>query len=244
MRRALEERPSKTLLEVLDRLLLVCHFALNGVIRWVPLAVFGVVLESTLKNGLAPVGGLSAYLGVALAGLLAQNLFVYLPWIKFKGRIGIRRFWTEAKEPVVYALGANSSLATLPLTLKALDRLKIGKEAQALGACVATNINQDGILLYEAMAVLFVAQYYGVNLSLPEQLLAGLSCVLAAMGVAGVPEAGLISLALVLTTVGLPTEVLPLLLSVDWIVARARSATNVMSDLTLAILVEEDKNRS
>jgi DAACS family dicarboxylate/amino acid:cation (Na+ or H+) symporter len=88
------------------------------------------------------------------------------------------------------------------------------------------------------MAVLFVAQASGLDLSLGQQLAAAGICMIAAMGVAGVPEAGFISLALVLNTVGLPIEVLPLLLSVDWVVARARSVTNVLSDMVLSILVD------
>ena len=95
----------------------------------------------------------------------------------------------------------------------------VSPQSARLAACVGTNLNNDGILLYEAMAVLFVAQYYGIPLDFGRQLLAAASCVVAGIGIAGVPEAGLISLALVLTTVGLPTEILPLLLTVDWLLS-------------------------
>ena len=88
------------------------------------------------------------------------------------------------------------------------------------------------------MAVLFVAQASGIQLSLADQIIASLTCMVAAMGVAGVPEAGFVSLALVLNTVGLPIEILPLLLSVDWVLARARSVTNVLSDMVLSILLD------
>src|SRR5262249_40611991 len=133
---------------------------------------------------------------------------------------------------------SNSSLATLPLTLSALDRLGVSRSSSALGACVGTNFNNDGIILYEGMAVLFVAQAHGLNLDLGHQLIAAASCLIAAIGVAGVPEAGRVSLALVLTTVGLPLEILPLLLTVDWIVGRARSVNNVLADMVLSILVD------
>lgn len=146
-------------------------------------------------------------------------------------------FWREAKVPIVNSIGTNSSLATLPLTLKALDRLKVSKSASALGACVGTNLNNDGIILYEAMAAIFIAQAIGIELSLSQQLLTVLSCMVAAMGVVGVPEAGFISLSLVLATVGLPMELLPLLLTVDWILARARSVVNVISDMTVSLVL-------
>jgi Na+/H+-dicarboxylate symporter len=100
---------------------------------------------------------------------------------------------------------------------------------------VGTNLNNDGILLYEGMAVLFVAQASGIHLPFDQQLLVACLAMVAAMGVAGVPEAGFISVALVLNTVGLPVEILPLLLTVDWIVARMRSATNVLSDMVLSL---------
>ncbi|HEX6765696.1 MAG TPA: cation:dicarboxylase symporter family transporter, partial [Polyangiaceae bacterium] len=147
------------------------------------------------------------------------------------------KFWREAREPVTYAAGANSSLATLPVTLRALDRLGVPRSASALGAMVGTNFNNDGIILYEGMAVLFVAQASGIELSVGAQLLAAVTCLIAAMGVAGIPEAGFISLALVLNTVHLPLEILPLLLTVDWIIARGRSVTNVLSDMLLSILI-------
>jgi DAACS family dicarboxylate/amino acid:cation (Na+ or H+) symporter len=88
------------------------------------------------------------------------------------------------------------------------------------------------------MAVLFVAQAHGMDLPFGQQLIAAGSCLVAAMGVAGVPEAGLVSLALVLNTVGLPLELLPLLLTVDWIVGRARSVTNALSDMVLSIMID------
>ena len=128
----------------------------------------------------------------------------YQLWLAIGARLSLRRFWREAKEPVIYAAGANSSLATLPLTLRALDRLGVSRSSSTLGAMVGTNLNNDGIILYEGMAVLLVAQAHGLHLGLGQQLIAAGACLVAAMGVAGIPEAGFISLALVLNTVGLP----------------------------------------
>jgi Na+/H+-dicarboxylate symporter len=170
--------------------------------------------------------------------------FTYQAWILLYCRMSLGVFWREAKEPVVYAMGANSSLATLPVTLAALRRLKVSESSSALGACVGTNLNNDGIILYEAMALLFVAQASGIHLDLSQQVVAAIACLVAAMGVAGVPEAGFVSLALVLNTVGLPIELLPLLLTVDWVIARARSMVNVLSDMLLSLLVETAGRKS
>jgi DAACS family dicarboxylate/amino acid:cation (Na+ or H+) symporter len=170
--------------------------------------------------------------------MLLQICLVYPLWIRLVARLSLKRFWEAAKKPIVCAFGTNSSLATVPLTLNALDSLGVSKSASRLGTCIGTNFNNDGILLYEAMAVLFVAQAYGVELSLGQQVMAAVMSLVAAVGVAGVPEAGVVSLSLVLTAVGLPLDILPLLLTVDWIVARMRSVTNVLSDMTVSAAID------
>lgn len=218
-------------------LLRVTEIVLGWVIRLIPFAVFGVVARAVGEHGYAPLKGLAVYTLVGVCGLMLHVAVTYQLWLLLLARIPLRKFWKEAREPVTTAIGVNSSLATLPVTLKALDRLGVPRSASALGACVGTNFNNDGIILYEGMAVLFVAQASGLDLSLGQQIHVALMCLVAAMGVAGVPEAGFVSLALVLSTVGLPLEILPLLLTVDWIIARGRSVVNVLSDMLLSILI-------
>jgi DAACS family dicarboxylate/amino acid:cation (Na+ or H+) symporter len=220
-----------------ETMLRVMEVALGWVIRLIPFAVFGVVARAVGEHGYAPLRGLALYAAVGVGGLFLHVAVTYQAWLLLFARVPLRTFWREAREPVAYAAGANSSLATLPVTLRALDRLGVPRSASTLGACVGTNFNNDGIILYEGMAVLFVAQASGIDLTLAEQLLAAVMCLVAAMGVAGVPEAGFISLALVLNTVHLPLDILPLLLTVDWIIARGRSMTNVLSDMLLSLLI-------
>ena len=215
----------------------ICEQILHWLVRLVPLAVLGVTAKTVGEHGFEPISGLIVYVAVGIFGLLLHASIVYPLWITFVGKIKLSSFFHAAKKPLIYAFGTNSSLATLPLTLHALDELKVPKAASRLGACIGTNLNNDGILLYEAMAVLFVAQAHGIDLTIAQQLLTAALCVIAAIGVAGIPEAGIVSLSLVLTTVGLPLEILPLLLTVDWIVARMRSVINVFSDLTVSIAI-------
>jgi DAACS family dicarboxylate/amino acid:cation (Na+ or H+) symporter len=203
----------------------------------VPVAVFCVTAKTVGESGFAPFRGLFFYIAAASLGLLLQASLVYPWWITRVGGISLSTFLRAAARPVANAFGTNSSLATVPLTLQALDNLGVPKSASRLATCIGTNLNNDGILLYETMAVLFVAQALGIELSLGEQVFAAGMSVLAAIGVAGVPEAGVVSLSLVLSAVGLPLEVVPLLLSVDWIVARMRSVVNVLSDMTVSIAV-------
>lgn len=217
--------------------------ALTWLVHLVPIAVFGVVVKTVGEYGFEPLKGLGYYVGIGLLGLFLHVFFVYQGWLIFK-KIPLKYFWKKVKNTLIYAWGVNSSLATLPLTLKNLDEMEVDKKASTLGACVGTNLNNDGILLYEGMAVFFVAQAAGIHMDLSTQLTAAFVCILGTIGIAGIPEAGFITLSLVLTTVGLPTEILPMLLTVDWILGRGRSVVNVLGDMTVSIALDETKKRN
>jgi len=216
---------------------------LGWVIALVPLAVFGVVARTVGLHGFRSFRGVIPYVAVGVLGLLIQVLVVYQAWIVVVARMPLRRFWSGAREAIATAIGTGSSLATLPVTLRSLDRMGVSARSARMAACVGTNLNNDGILLYEAMAVLFVAQAIGVEMTIGQQLLAAASCVVAGIGISGVPDAGLISLLIVLKTVKLPEEavnaVIPFLLAVDWILGRCRSTTNVISDMLVAVLLDK-----
>jgi Na+/H+-dicarboxylate symporter len=214
--------------------------ALSWLVRLVPLAVFAVVAKTVGEYGFEPLKGLIHYLGVGLLGLFLHVFFVYQGWLIYK-KIPLKYFWRHVRSTLIYAVGVNSSLATLPLTLKNLDEMGVSKEASTLGACVGTNLNNDGILLYEGMAVFFVAQAAGIQMDLSTQIMAAMVCVLGTIGIAGIPEAGFITLSLVLSTVGLPTEILPMLLTVDWILGRGRSVVNVLGDMTVSIALDKTR---
>lgn len=245
LRRARTEQAAgvETLLSGVEAAFQLMQIVLGWIIRLIPIAVFGVVAKAAGEHGLAPLKGLSAYVGAGVLGIALHILITFQAWLVFYVKIPLKRFWSAAREPVIYAMGANSSLATLPVTLKALDTLGVSKASSTLGACVGTNLNNDGIILYEAMAVLFVAQAHGLDLSLGQQALAAALSLVAAAGIAGVPEAGFVSLSLVLATVGLPMELLPLLLTVDWIIARARSVGNSLSDMLVSIILDRWEGR-
>ena len=225
--------------EIVTSLLRAVEITLGWVVRLVPLAVFGVVAKTVGQQGFAPLKGLSIYLSVALLGLALQIGVVYQIWlVAALGPSALGRFWRGSRDAIIYALGASSSLATLPVTLRCLDRMGVSTQSARLAACVGSNFNHDGILLYEAMAVLFVAQVHGIHLTMGQQALTAVTCMVAAVGIAGIPDAGFISLALVLSTVGLPLEILPLLLTVDWVLSRARAITNVLSDIVMSVLLD------
>ena len=227
----------------LEVLLKTFEKLLHWVLYLIPIAVFTVVGSSLHQYGFKPLQGLLAYLLVTLSGLFVHTIMVNGWWISRFAKIPIKKFFEASKETILYAFSVNSSLATLPLAMESLEELNVSPTAAAIGAGVGTNLNNAGIILYEAMGVLFIAQAQGIHLSLSQQLFTCLISLVAGVGIGGIPEAGFISLTIVATTVGVPTDLLPLLLTVDWIVARARSVVNIISDMTVSIAIDRmEKN--
>lgn len=218
---------------------------LEWVILMVPFAVFGIIADVVGKAGLGVFRPLGVFLLTALVGLLIHSL-IYYPLVAWLwGRKSPREYIGKGADAILTGLSTNSSLATVPVTLRCLDRMGISPASSRLAACVGTNLNNDGITLYEAMAALFLTQAVGMELGLQQQFIVVLASIMAGAGVAGIPEAGLIVLPLVLSAAGLPEAVvitaLPLLLPVDWIIARVRSGVNVMSDMLVAILLDRGR---
>jgi DAACS family dicarboxylate/amino acid:cation (Na+ or H+) symporter len=211
---------------------------LGWVVALLPVAVFAVMAQAVGTRGLAAITGLAAYLGVVVLGLALHVGVVYQAWVVLVARMPLRAFWGALRAPLACAAGCSSSLATLPVTLRALRSLGVSDASARMSACVATNLNNDGILLYEALAALIVAQASGVEMGLGQQLGVAATCVLASVGIAGVPEAGLISLAVVLASAKLSLDLLPLLLSVDWVLGRCRAMTNVIGDAVGAVVLD------
>jgi Na+/H+-dicarboxylate symporter len=174
---------------------------------------------------------------------LAVHALVYYPLVAWLvGKKSPKIYLGQGADAIMTAVSCNSSLATVPVTLQCLERMQVSPQSSRLAACIGTNLNNDGITLYEAMAALFLAQALGFNLPMVNQLLIVVASIIAGAGVAGIPEAGLIVLPLVLSAAGLPDQVIvaaiPLIMTVDWIIARARSGVNVMSDMLVAILLD------
>ena len=215
---------------------------LGWVILTVPFAVFGVVAHVVGQAGVGVFTVLWIFLVAMLLGLAVHALFYYPLVAWFIGRKPPRLYLGQGADAVTTALSCNSSLATVPITLRCLERMGVSAQSARLAACVGTNLNNDGITLYEAMAALFLAQALGYDLPMAKQLLIVLASLIAGAGVAGIPEAGMIVLPLVLTAAGLPDQVIlaaiPLIMTVDWIIARVRSGVNVMSDMLVAILLD------
>ena len=230
-----------TLFELLTTMLL-------WVAEIVPFAVLGIVAQVVGRAGLEVFRSLWLFLVVILAGLLVHSLVYYPLAAWFVGRKPPRDYLGRGSDAVLTGLSTNSSLATVPVTLRCLRALNVGAASARVSACIGTNLNNDGIILYEAMATVFLCQAFGYDLSFMHQLTIVLASVMAGVGIAGVPEAGLIVLPLVLGAAGLPeaavAAAIPLIVPVDWIIARVRSGVNVLADMLVAILLDRFERRA
>lgn len=221
---------------------------LNWVVAIVPIAVLCLIAQAVGKAGLGIFGDLASYVGIITAGLCLHGLIYYPLTAWLAGSRTPSAYLGKAADAMLTGLSTNSSLATVPVTLQSLKRLNISDGSARLAACAGTNLNNDGVTLYEAMTALFLAQAIGFDLDAGQQVVIVLAALMAGAGIAGVPEAGLIVLPLVLSAAGLPEPVvaaaIPLIAPVDWFIARLRSAVNVLSDMLVAILLDAWEQRS
>jgi Na+/H+-dicarboxylate symporter len=248
-------RPIHTVKDAVDIGLETLVSLLHFVIELVPLAVFGLVASIVGTQGFRPFQSLGAFILAVLLALALQATY-YLVRIWTSSWVRPLSLLRATRDALLMAFSTGSSTVTMPVTFECLvRRVGLRERSASLGALVGANFNNDGTALYEAMAALFVsqllaAQGIGEPLSLTAQLLVVVTSVLASVGAAGIPEAGLVTMTLVFNAVDLPTEYIALLLPVDWFLDRCRTTINVMGDInvscmldgrTRALLDEEDE---
>lgn len=234
-------------IHLLEKLITACYHILLQMLSWVilaiPFAITGVVAQVVGKSGLDVFVLLSIFLATLMAGLLIHSLIYYPLMASMVGNVPIKRYFTQGFDAILMAFSTNSSLATVPVTLRCLtEKMQISMRSSRLSVLIGTNLNNDGIILYEAMTALFIAQALDFNLEISQQLLIVAASVMVGVGVSGIPEAGLVALPLVLSTIGLSEQLIvaliPLIATIDWVIARYRSVVNVMSDMLVAILLD------
>ena len=225
---------------------------LSFILLLMKLAPFGIFCLVTARFGEAQAGGnlgavlqqTGAYFGTVLAGL-GVHAFLTLPlilWI-FTRRNPFR-FMYQMSQALLTAFSTASSTATLPITMNcAVEKAKVSKQSSDFVLPLGATINMDGTALYEAAAAIFIAQAIGFELTITSQLVIAVTATMAAIGAAGIPEAGLVTMVIVLNAVGLPVEYIGLILSVDWLLDRFRTAVNVFGDSLGAAVVEKSFER-
>jgi Na+/H+-dicarboxylate symporter len=211
-------------------------------IMWLaPVGVFGLVAARFAQAAeLAEVvGGLGRYMATVLLGLGIHGLVVLpvLVWL-FGGRNPLR-YLGDLSAALLTAFSTASSSATLPLTLECVEeKAGVSRRSAYFVLPLGATVNMDGTALYEAVAAIFIAQATGIALTPVQQVLIFLTATLAAIGAAGIPQAGLVTMVIVLQAVGLPLEGIGLILAVDWLLDRFRTTVNVWGDACGAAVLE------
>jgi Na+/H+-dicarboxylate symporter len=208
------------------------------VVKFAPVGVFGFTLYAAAGKGPAAFAVLGWY-ALAVLVALAIHATVTLPVIlKLRtGRSPIA-YARSMMTALITAFSTASSNGTLPLTMQNSEDAGVSPQVTSFVLPLGATINMDGTALYEAVAVLFIAQVYGIDLSLGQQGVVALTALLASIGAAGIPHAGMVMMVVVLNAVGLPTSAVALILAVDRILDMGRTAVNVWSDSVAAAVVD------
>ncbi len=217
---------------VVDGILEVIQALTLAIVRLAPVGIFALLAREVGRSGLDPIIGLWKYfLAVGLA--LAIHAMVTLPAVLVVlGRRNPLDYLRKVAPALATAFSTASSSATLPLTMECAEhRAGIPKGVSSFVLPLGATVNMDGTALYEAIAALTIAQMYGVGLGFGEQALVLVTALLASVGAAGIPMAGLVMLVVVLQAVGLPLEGIGTIIAVDRVLDMMRTATNVWSDL-------------
>jgi len=225
---------------IIEELQELCLLVVGWIMRLAPLGIAALLLQLVASQNVALLGSLAHFITVVFGTTLFHGIVV-LPLILWLfTRMSPLQFLKRAREPLITAFATSSSAATLPITLRCTEqRLHVKKEIASFVIPLGATANMDGTALYEAAAVLFVARLAGVELDLVHQVIVFAVAMLGAIGAPGIPSVGMLSMVLVLESVGLPTEAIAILLPIDRILDTVRTAVNVEGDMVGAMVVEK-----
>ncbi len=202
------------------------------IIKLSPIGVFALIAYVVAEKGIHAIFSLWHYVILVIIGLLFHAIF-NLGLIGFIfGKFNPLKYFSKVKEAVLIAFSTSSSSATLPVSIRvAEEKAKIDKKVAGFVLPLGATINMDGTALYEAVAAMFIANVYGIDLNFTQQIIIFITASIAAVGAAGIPSAGLVTMTLVFSAVGLPLEGIALILAVDRFLDMLRTSVNVWGDL-------------
>ena len=235
---------SKVLIDIFDALNDAVMKLVHLIMYLAPIGIFGLVASKFAEAGgpeewRALIGTLGKYMGTVLLGLAIHGFIVLPTLCAVLGKRNPVRHFLNMIPALLTAWSTASSAATLPLTFECAEkRSGISKKTAGFVLPLGATINMDGTALYEAVAAIFIAQAYGIQLGGGELLLIFVTATLVSIGAAAIPEAGLFMMVVVLTAVGLPLEGIGLIVVIDWLLDRFRTAVNVWGDSVGAAIID------
>jgi Na+/H+-dicarboxylate symporter len=212
------------------------------IMKFAPLGVFALVAETVATTGLEAFVPLAKFFFTVVAAL-AIHFFITLPLLlRFLGHVSPLRHYRAVSPALLTAFSTASSSATLPVTMECVEKnAGVSNQTTSFVLPLGATVNMDGTALYECVAVMFIAQAYGVEMSIATQFTVVLLALLTSIGVAGIPAASLVAIAIILSAVGLPLEGIGLILAVDRILDMLRTAVNVTSDSCGAVIIAKSE---
>jgi DAACS family dicarboxylate/amino acid:cation (Na+ or H+) symporter len=224
--------------EVVEGVFEIAMTLIHLVIRFAPYAVACLVFNLAALFGWELLWKLAGYVGVAVLAMAIHFFVVYSLSVRWLGGMSPLRFFRDSQEAIVMAFSTASSNATLPTALKvAEEQLKLPRKVSRFVLTVGATANQNGTALFEGVTVLFLAQFFNIDLSLTQQVVVMLVCILGGIGTAGVPAGSLPVIAMICGMVGVPPEGIGLILGVDRFLDMCRTTLNVTGDLAAAVVV-------
>ncbi len=214
------------------------------IIKFTPLGVFALVakLMASQDNPLATFESLGLYMLTVILALAIHAVLVLPLILKFVAKVEPKKHFKALTGPLLTAFSTSSSNATLPYTLEAVEQnCGVSNKITSFTLPLGATINMDGTALYEGVAVMFIAQAYGIHLNIFNQFIIVITALLASIGAAAVPMAGLVMMTIILSAVGLPLEGIALILPVDRILDMCRTTVNVWSDTTAAVTIAKSE---
>lgn len=213
------------------------------VMKTAPIGVLGLVAPIIGEYGLSVLMPLMKVILAVFLACIIHAVVVYSSAVKVYGKMGPLTFFKGISPAAIVAFSTASSAGTLPVTLKnTQENLGVSKRISSFVLPLGATINMDGTAIYQGVSVVFIAQFYGLDLSLFQLLTVVLTTVLASIGTAGVPGAGLIMLTMVLTSIGLPLEGIALIAGIDRILDMMRTTVNIVGDASAAVVVAGSEN--
>lgn len=210
------------------------------IIKFTPLGIFGLVAEKVAQQNdlISLMQSMGLYMAVVVMALAFHSIITLPALLTIIGRVKPLKHFKAMRTPLLTAFSTSSSSATLPLTIQAVESNSgVSNKISSFTLPLGATINMDGTALYECIAVIFIAQAYGIDLSVGQQIIVVVTALLASIGAAGIPMAGLVMITIVLTAVGLPLEGVGLILAVDRILDMFRTTVNVWSDSCGAVVI-------
>ena len=234
----------KIVKDVNDGLVEVFMKIMHGIISLSPYAVFCLITPVVAENGPKVLGSLALVLLCAYIAYAVHVFVTYSTAVSILGKMNPLKFLKGGTEAFLFAFTSTSSAATIPISLECAEKnLGVRKDVASFTLPLGATINMDGTAIYQGVAAVFIASCYGIDLTLGDMITIILTATLASIGTAGTPGAGMIMLAMVLESVGLPVEGIALVFGVDRIFDMGRTGVNVLGDLSAAVIVDRSEKK-